>query len=62
MLPLRWSNSSKNNIGGVARGGIYIFNGEYSPGDTFTYNGKSYMVWPTWSGYSDRVGLAIPKE
>ena len=62
MLPLRWSNFSKNNIGGVARGGIYIFNGEYSPGDTFTYNGKSYMVWPTWSGYSDRVGLAIPKE
>lgn len=64
MLPLRWSNSYRFNRGGnaTARGGFYIFNGEYFPGDTFTHGGKTYMIWPTYFGYTGRVGLAIPKE
>lgn len=64
MLPLRWSNSYRFNRGGnaTARGGFYIFNGEYFPGDTFTHGGKTYMIWPTWVGYSQRVGVAVPKE
>jgi len=62
MLPLRWSNSYRGCRGGTARGGIYIFNGDYGPGDTFSYGGKVYMVWPTWSGSSERVGIAIPME
>lgn len=64
MLPLRWSNSYRGNQGGNAtdRGGFYIFNGDYFPGDTFTYEGKTYIIWPTFRGYTDRVGIAVPKE
>lgn len=62
LLPLRWSNSFRGCRGGAARGGFYIFNGDYGPGDTFNYDGKIYMVWPTWSGSSERVGIAVPME
>lgn len=64
MLPLRWSNSYRYNRGGNAsdRGGFYIFNGDYFPGDQFVHNGKTYMIWPTWTGYTARVGVAVPKE
>jgi hypothetical protein len=64
MLPLRWSNSYRGNRGGNAsdRGGFYIFNGDYFPGDEFVYNNKIYMIWPTFVGYAARVGIAVPKE
>ena len=64
MLPLRWTNSYRFNRGGNAttRGGFYIFNGDYFPGDTFTHENKIYMIWPTFLGYSARVGVAVPKE
>lgn len=64
MLPLRWRNSYRFNRGGNAtdRGGFYIFNGEYFPGDTFVHSGKTYMIWPTYFGYTARVGVAVPKE
>lgn len=64
MLPLRWTNSYRFNRGGNAttRGGFYIFNGDYFPGDTFTHENKIYMIWPTFVGYSARVGVAVPKE
>lgn len=64
MLPLSWSNSYRFNRGGNAtsRGGFYIFNGDYFPGDTFAHGGKTYMIWPTWVGYAGRVGVAVPKE
>lgn len=64
MLPLRWSNSPFGNQGGNAtdRGGFYIFNGDYFPGDTFVHSGKTYMIWPTWRGFAARVGIAVPKE
>jgi hypothetical protein len=64
MLPLRWSNTYRGNQGGNAtdRGGFYIFNGDYFPGDTFIHNDKTYIIWPTFRGYTDRVGIAVPKE
>jgi hypothetical protein len=64
MLPLKWSNSWRGNRGGNAttRGGFYIFNGDYFPGDTFIHNNKTYIVWPTYRGFTERVGIAVPKE
>jgi hypothetical protein len=64
LLPLQWDAPNYGNYGGNAsnRGGFYIFNGDYSPGDTFTLGGKTWMVWPMYYGQTDRIGLAIPKE
>jgi hypothetical protein len=64
LSPICWSKHSYNATGGnlSARGGFYLFNGEYFPGDEFVYGGKTYIIWPAYQGYGDRVGLAIPKE
>lgn len=64
MLPVSWRNLYYYNAGGdaSAKGGWYLFNGDYFPGDEFTYNGKTYKILPTYTGYSARVGIAIPKE
>lgn len=64
MLPVSWRNLYYYNAGGdaSARGGWYVFNGDYFPGDEFSYGGKTYRILPTWTGYSQRVGIAIPKE
>lgn len=64
MLPISWRNSYYYNAGGDAgtQSGWYLFNGDYYPGDEFSYGGKTYKILPTWSGYTDRVGIAIPKE
>lgn len=64
MLPVSWRHLYYYNAGGdaSAKGGWYLFNGDYFPGDEFTYGGKTYKILPTWSGYSSRVGIAIPKE
>lgn len=64
MLPVSWRHLYYYNAGGdaSARGGWYCFNGDYYPGDEFSYGGKTYKILPTWTGYSQRVGIAIPKE
>lgn len=64
MLPITWRHTYYNNTGGnlSERSGYYLFNGEYFPGDQFTYGGKNYMIFPTFSGYSSRVGIAVPME
>lgn len=64
MLPITWQHAYYNNTGGsmTARTGVYLFNGEYFPGDEYTFNSKNYVIWPTYSGYAQRVGIAIPKE
>ena len=64
MLPVSWRNSYYHNSGGdaSARGGWYVFNGDYYPGDEFTFGEKTYEILPTWTGYTQRVGIAIPKE
>lgn len=41
--------------------GVYLFNGDYSPGDEYTIGSVTYMIWPLWNGYTGRLGLAIPK-
>jgi hypothetical protein len=46
-----------------AQSGFYIFNGEYAPGDTFTYSGKTFILWPTNLGpVTSRLAIAVPKE
>ena len=45
-----------------SQGGFYVFNGDYQPGDEFTYDSKTYTIIPTWNGYDQRVGIAVPKE
>jgi len=64
MLPITWRHSYYNNTGGnmSERSGYYLYNGEYYPGDQFTYGGKTYVIFPTWTGYSARVGIAVPME
>lgn len=64
MLPVSWRHLYYYNAGGdaSAKGGWYVFNGDYFPGDEFSYGGKTYKILPTFSGYSNRVGIAIPKE
>ena len=66
LLPLTWTASSLGAYGGgdiSAQSGFYIFNGEYAPGDTLTYNSKTYILWPTNNGpTSSRLAIAVPKE
>lgn len=64
LLPFGWEANYYGNHGGNASDqcGVYIFNGDYVPGDTFIYNNKMYMVWPMYSGYSNRIGFAVPME
>lgn len=63
MLPLVWSCNFYGNSGGnmTSQGLFYIFNGDYFPGDEFTYNGVTYAIWPSFQGYTNRLGIAIPK-
>lgn len=64
LMPFGWEANYYGNHGGNAtdQSGVYIFNGDYVPGDTFTYNNKVYMIWPMYSGYSNRIGFAVPME
>jgi hypothetical protein len=64
VLPIGWEYLWKGNHGGNMsdQTGFYIFNGDYQPGDTFGLNGKTWTVWPTFYGYADRLGIAVPKE
>jgi hypothetical protein len=62
LMPFGWEANYYGNHGGNATDqcGVYIFNGDYVPGDTFTYNSTVYMIWPMCNGYSQRVGFAVP--
>lgn len=64
LLPFGWTHSYYNNIGGNIsdRNGYYVFNGDYQPGDIFSFRNKIWMVWPFYNGFADRIGFAIPKE
>ena len=64
LMPFGWEATAYGNYGGNAsdQSGVYIFNGEYVPGDTFVYNGKTYMIWPMYNGNVSRVGFAVPME
>lgn len=64
LLPLGWTNTVKGNMGGdiTSLSNIYIFNGDYYPGDEFGVGEKTYIIWPGYAGYTNRIGIAIPKE
>lgn len=66
LYPLCWVNSIYGAFGGgniSEHCGFYIYNGEFSPGDEFTYNSKTYTIWPTnVSHVTYRTGIAVPKE
>jgi len=64
LFPLGWSNTTKGNMGGNFTDitNIYIFNGDYQPGDEIGVGEKVYSLWPGYHGYSNRFAIAIPKE
>jgi hypothetical protein len=64
MLPITWRHTYYGNTGGnmSEKSGYYLFNGDYFPGDQFTYGGKTYVIFSTYVGYVDRVGIAVPME
>jgi len=64
MYPMQIRNNYAGFGGGnmTERGGFYLFNGDYQPGDEFDYNSKTYTIMPTFDGYNIRAGIAVPKE
>ena len=63
--PIGWDHWGYNSHGGNVseEAGVYIFNGDYVPGDTFSVGGKVYMIWPMYGfGYTSRIGLSVPME
>jgi hypothetical protein len=66
LYPLTWSNMQYGAYGGgniSEQSNVYIFYGDYSPGDEFSYNSKTYTLWPNMQGPTNlRLGFAIPKE
>lgn len=66
MLPITWRHNPYNVSGGniTDRTGIYWFNGDYFPGDTLTFNSKTYVLMPLGLCQNDvyRVAFAIPRE
>ena len=64
VLPVTWRAGVYNSMGGNASeiGDWYIFNGDYFPGDEFTLGGRTYIILPPSVSWTNRIGLAIPKE
>jgi hypothetical protein len=64
LQPMLWNRVDYNNIGGLIsdKAGVYLFNGDYIAGDEFTTGGIVYSIWPLADGFSNRVGLAVPKR
>lgn len=63
--PIGWDNWYEGCHGGNVseESSVYLFNGDYQPGDTFSVGGKVYMIWPMYqSGYTNRIGLSVPME
>jgi hypothetical protein len=64
LISIGWEDLFRGNHGGNIsdRGKIYIFNAEYAPGDEFVLDGTTWMIWPLYNGFGNRLGLAVPKE
>lgn len=62
--PLIWNRPDYNNIGGLIsdKSGTFIFNGDYNASDEFTVSTTIYSIWPLADGWSQRIGLAVPKK
>jgi hypothetical protein len=59
------STVNVQTLGGdvTSKGKMYIFNGDYLPGDEYIWNNKTYVLWPLGTtGPANRMAYAIPKE
>lgn len=64
LYDLGWEMSVYNCFGGSISeiSNIYLYNGPYSPGDELSIGSTTYVLMPTWAGYTNNIALAIPKE
>lgn len=63
LLPLTFKRNGMLGGNVTDKSGYYLFNGDYFPGDEFTYGGKTYHILPgNGVCQSNRLGWAIPKE
>lgn len=63
LLPLTWKRNGMLGGNVTDKSGYYLFNGDYFPGDEFTYGGKTYHILPgNGVCQANRLGWAIPKE
>lgn len=63
LLPITFKRNGMLGGNMTDKSGYYLFNGDYFPGDEFTYGGKTYHIMPgNGVSQSNRLGWAIPKE
>ena len=63
LLPLTFKRNGMLGGNVTDKAGYYLFNGDYFPGDEFTYGGKTYHIMPgNGVCQANRLGWAIPKE
>ena len=63
LLPLTFKRNGMLGGNITDKAGYYLFNGDYFPGDEFTYGGKTYHIMPgNVFCQANRLGWAIPKE
>ena len=63
LLPITFKRIGMLGGNMTDKSGYYLFNGDYFPGDEFTYNGKTYHIIPgNGVCQTNRLGWAIPKE
>lgn len=64
LFPIYWKHGLFGNMGGNMsdKSNIYLLSGEFTPGDTFAYNGRVYVCWPNWDTTNYNSGLAVPRE
>lgn len=65
MHPIGWEHHYFGYMGGdmTAKSNIFLFNGDYTPGDEYTVGGRTYVIWPMHDQLAaTRVGISIPKE
>lgn len=63
LLPITFKRNGMLGGNMTDKSGYFLFNGDYFPGDEFTYNGKTYHIIPgNVTCQSNRLGWAIPKE
>lgn len=58
-----WEMSLYCSFGGSLsqKGGFYLFNGDYTPGDEYVVGSTTYSIWPLYSGSASRLGISVPK-
>jgi len=65
LYPITFKNSMFNIMGGdiSAVSDIYLFNGDYTPGDEITDGNRTFIIMPFgFDPTTYRLGIAVPKE